>query len=93
VITAGRPIRSTEIATAAVIKKNDLVKMVYSQGAMQISTNGQAMSDGGQGSVIAVKNITSNKVIQATVQDASTVLIDSGEMRTSSISVGDVYEN
>jgi len=93
VITGGRPIRAHELEQAAVVKKNDLVKMVFNQGAMQISTSGQAMSDGGKGSVISVRNMASKKIVQATVEDSGTVIIDSGEARISSINVGDVYEN
>ena len=93
VISAGRPIRVQELEQPRIVKKNDLVKMVYNQGSMSISTSGQAVTDGIKGSVIGVRNIASNKVIQATVQDANTVIIDSGEMRTSSIGTGGVYEN
>lgn len=93
VISSGRPIRSTELEEAAVVKKNDMVKMVFNQGAMQISTMGQAMTDGGAGSVISVRNMASKKIVQATVKDASTVLIDNGETRTSSLTVSNIYEN
>lgn len=85
VISAGRPVRSMELEQPRVVKKNDLVKMVYNQGAMSISTSGQAMSDGIKGSMINVKNIASNKIVQAMVQDANTVVIGSGEMQTSSL--------
>ena len=93
VITAGRPVRGMELAQAAVVKKNDIVKMVYNDGGMSISTNGQVLSDGIQGSVVNVRNMASKKIIQATVQDNATVLIGGNEMKTSSISAGDIYEN
>lgn len=82
VISSARPIREQEVAKAALIKKNDLVKMVFKSGGMEISTTGQAVDDGRKGSVIAVKNLASKKVIQATVQDEDTVLIGTHTLQT-----------
>lgn len=76
VITSGRPIRSHELEQASVIKKNDIVSVLYRNGAMSISTKGQAIDGGAEGTVISVKNIESKKVVQARVLDASTVLIE-----------------
>jgi flagella basal body P-ring formation protein FlgA len=91
VISAGRPLRTHELEQAAVVKKNDLVKMIFNQGAMLISTSGQAMDDGGKGAVISVRNLTSKKIVQATVRDESTVIIDGGETRTSGLNARGVY--
>ncbi|MDX2073625.1 MAG: flagellar basal body P-ring formation chaperone FlgA [Alphaproteobacteria bacterium] len=94
IITAGRPIRLHELQQEAVIKKNDMVKMTFSQGAMEISTTGQAVEDGVQGSVIGVRNLTSKKIVQGTVHDANTVVISGGnETRISSLGAGGIYEN
>lgn len=92
VISSDRPIREQELGSAAAVKKNDAVKMVYNNGAMSISTTGLAMSDGAKGAVIMVKNLASKKLVQATVQDSSTVIIDNGEPKVSSIDAGGSYE-
>ncbi len=93
VISAGRPIRATELEQAAVVKKNGLVKMVYKDGGMAISTNGQAMTDGILGSVINVRNTESKKIVQGTVQDENTVVIGGGDLRMSNLEHGATYEN
>lgn len=95
VISPGRPIRAQELAQPMVVKKNDLVKMLYNQGSMSISTSGQAMMDGIKGSVISVRNLESKKIIQATIQDANTVIINSGDNAhlASNFAAGGVYEN
>jgi len=93
VISAGRPIRVQELAQPTMVKKNDMVKMIFNQGMMAISTNGQAMTSGAKGSVIGVKNLTSKKIVHGTVQDENTVLISSGEMQTSSLATGSAHEN
>lgn len=74
-ISAGRPIRSHEIAQPTVIKKNALVQMRYTSGPMEITTSGEAMSDGARGDVINVRNSASKKIIRAVVEDASTVSV------------------
>ena len=82
VISAGRPIREREIAQAPLVKKNDMVKMLFKRGGMEISTTGQVTADGRKGSVIAVKNLASKKLVQATVQDENTVLIGEESLKT-----------
>ena len=72
-ISPNRPIRSNEIGTPAVIKKNALVQMRYKIPNMEITTTGQAMADGAKGEAIEVKNTTSKKITRAVVVDSNTV--------------------
>lgn len=74
-IAAFRPIHNNEIASPAIVKKNAMVQMRYTMPGMQITASGQAMGDGAKGDVIEVKNTASKKVIQAVVEDSSTVTI------------------
>lgn len=74
-ISRARPIRETEISRPAVIKKNAMVEMRFTSPGMEISTSGQAMTDGAQGDVIGVRNLASKRVITAVVQDEKTVTI------------------
>ena len=72
-ISPNRPIRTNEIGTPAIIKKNALVQMRYKTTNMEITTSGQAMSDGAKGDAIEVKNTTSKKTTRAVVVDSNTV--------------------
>ncbi len=81
-ISAGRPIRSHELVEEAVVKKNTMVTMFYTQGAMQITTSGQAQSDGAIGSLIGVKNLSSGKIIQAVVTGDKSVEAGSGAFKS-----------
>ena len=74
-ITSGRPIRMSEIAQPAVLKKNALVQMRYNSPGMEITTTGQAMTDGSRGELIEVKNLTSKAVVHAVVENERGVLI------------------
>lgn len=74
-ISEGRPIRDTEISRPAVVKKDALVKMQFQAANLHITVSGQAMTDGAQGEVINVKNVNSNQVIRAVVQNSNTVQV------------------
>ena len=58
------------------IKKNDLITVVYKTDKMQITARGQARQDGVKGERIEVENTKSKKVLVGTVVDAETVYID-----------------
>lgn len=92
-ISAARPIRERELQRPQVVKRDDLVKIVYSQGAMEISTNGQAMDDGAQGALINVKNLQSDRIIQARVVNSAMVVIDHNVNQASLVSMRNNYAN
>ncbi len=85
VISPARPMRIHEIASPAIIKKNGLVKIRYATAGMEITTSGQAMADGAKGDTIDVRNISSRKVLQATVLDEGTVSISPPSVQTSQL--------
>lgn len=68
-----RPLRTSEVANPAVMKKDALIDMRYHTPGMDITAQGQAMMNGAKGDVITVRNINSKKVIRAVVEDAQTV--------------------
>ncbi len=74
-ISPKRPIRGSEIASPAMVKKNSMVTMRYVSGSMEITTTGQAMTDGSRGELIEVKNLTSKAVVHAVVENERGVLI------------------
>lgn len=78
-ISASRPIREHEISKPALVKKNNIVQMRYSAGGMEITATGQAMEDGTQGSMIAVRNLSSKKIVHALVEDATSVNVSPPE--------------
>jgi flagellar basal body P-ring formation protein FlgA len=84
-ISAGRAVRTQEIAMPTVIKKNAIVQMRYKNGTMEISTTGQVLNDGATGDVVMVKNTTSNKTVRAVVADEHTVDVMPGGVQTSKL--------
>lgn len=72
-ISSARPIRKTEVAFPALVKRNALVQMRYKTPTMEITTTGQAMADGAKGDVIEVKNTTSKIITRAVIASENTV--------------------
>ncbi len=72
-ISAGRPIRSNEVAPPALIKKNALVQMRYKTESMEITTEGQALANGAKGDVIDVRNVASKKIARAVITESNVV--------------------
>ena len=75
-VGAGQAIEQAHIGAPAVIHSGDLVRIYARKGALNISTQGQARTDGRLGETIQVKNITSNKLIHCRVDGPGTVSVE-----------------
>lgn len=75
-VGAGQAIEQAHIGAPAVIHSGDLVRIYARKGALNISTQGQARTDGRPGETIQVKNITSNKLIHCRVDGPGTVSVE-----------------
>ena len=76
IISPGRPIRVSEVSQPVMVKKGQTVAMHYTTPYMSIRTSGQALEDGAKGSLIRVKNNTSEKAISARVVAAGRVEVN-----------------
>jgi flagella basal body P-ring formation protein FlgA len=83
VISPNRPVRTSELSAPALIKKNALVQMRYKTQSMEITTTGQALSDGAKGDVIEVRNPVSKKITRAVVASGNIVDVLATSMETS----------
>jgi len=72
----GKIITDRDVGPKILIKKNDLITLVYKTDNMQITVRGQARQDGAKGDKIEVENTKSKKVLVGIVDDADTVSID-----------------
>ena len=75
-VSAGRPVEQAHIATPAVIRSGELVKIFARKGALNISTQGQARTDGRLGETIQVKNVASNKLVHCRVDGPGMVSVE-----------------
>jgi len=68
-------IHFTDIEPVPVIAKGEKVTLLYQGDNIRLQVKAEALSDGGVGQRIQVRNLQSNRKIAATVQDASTVVV------------------
>jgi flagellar basal body P-ring formation protein FlgA len=79
IISAVRPnqeITRTMLRDVPLIKKGRMVKMVLNNGFITITTVGQTQEDGGMGSSVRVKNVSSERIVYARVVGDSLVQVD-----------------
>ncbi len=74
-IYAGRPVRSGEVGQAALVKRNQVVPLVYASGGLMISTEGRALGRAGAGETIRVMNLGSRQTISGRVRDDGAVVV------------------
>ncbi len=63
----GRPVRFSDVGPPAVIKRNQIVAMIYRYGALSISTDGRALDRAGVGERVRVMNLDSRLTVTGTV--------------------------
>lgn len=75
-IRPNHEITRTMLREVPLVKKGRVVKMVLSNGSINITTVGQIQEDGGMGSSVRVKNISSQRIVYARVVGESLVQVD-----------------
>ncbi|MEM8569730.1 MAG: flagellar basal body P-ring formation chaperone FlgA [Pseudomonadota bacterium] len=71
----GRPILKGQIGTPALVERNQLVKMIFAQGPLNISTDGRVLDRGGVGENVRVMNLSSRQVVTGSVQPNGTIKV------------------
>ncbi|MGA2403444.1 MAG: flagellar basal body P-ring formation chaperone FlgA [Syntrophobacteraceae bacterium] len=68
-----QPLELKDLDKPLVLKRGDMVKIVYDQPGLSVTAKGQVNADGGVGDMLSVTNVTSQKRIYCKVVDARTV--------------------
>lgn len=74
-LNTGEPILQSDLVSQLMVKRGDVVNLLYTKGNLRISTQAQALADGEPGATIAVRNLQTKKQVYAVVKDGSTVEI------------------
>lgn len=74
-IYEGRPLHATMLQAPRVVGRNQIVRLRFRRGALQIDTEGRAMSDGAAGELIRVMNMDSRSTVTAQVMPDGTLAI------------------
>lgn len=60
-------LRTNDVQKAQLIKRNEMVLLIYETPAMSVTTRGKALSDGTMDDVIEIQNLSSKRSVSATV--------------------------
>ena len=74
-LNTGEPILQSDLASQLMVKRGDVVNLIYARGNLRIATQAQALSDGEPGATIAVRNLQTKKQVYAIVKNGTTVEI------------------
>ncbi|WPZ34163.1 flagellar basal body P-ring formation chaperone FlgA [Thalassobaculum sp. OXR-137] len=66
-LTAGVPVRLTDLKPNLMVTKGDLITLTVRTGTMTLTARGKAMESGTRGAVIRVTNTQSQKVVEARI--------------------------
>lgn len=75
-VSAGGEILSSMLREVPLVRRGKLVKIVLHRGPLQITTVGLPEEDGMAGSIVRIRNITSNRIIYARVLSDSLVGVE-----------------
>lgn len=73
---AGRPIHLGDIGAPAIVDRNDLVKIVFRQGGLEISTEGRSLGRGAEGDYVRVMNLASRTTINGRIRADGTIEVE-----------------
>lgn len=74
---AGRPIHPGDLAAPALIERNQIIPLIYRNGALTIKTDGRALARGSEGEAIRVLNLSSKVTVTAIVDTTGAAVVGS----------------
>ena len=66
-VYAGRPIFVEDTGNPTVVKRNDIIAIEFTKGALVISTDGRALDPGAVGDTIRIMNLKSRVILSAVI--------------------------
>lgn len=75
VLYSGRPIMAGDVGPAAIIERNQIVKLVYEIGTLSISADARALARAGPGDLLRVMNLTSKSTVSGIVAPDGSVYV------------------
>lgn len=77
-LRSGEPLRDTDTRAPLMVSRNAQVVIRLVHGPMTLTAQGKAEDEGARGDVIRVRNLQSNKTIEATITGPDTVAVNLG---------------
>lgn len=75
ILETGKPVRGAELQMPQLVNRGENVTIIYQEGPLSLSAKGKALSGGAYGQVVRVVNSSSNRSIDAVVNDLGVVTV------------------
>lgn len=72
-IYEGRPVKANLLRPPLLVTRNQIVRLKFESGSLQIATVGRALSQGGEGDLIRVMNMDTRSTVTARIEADGTV--------------------
>lgn len=79
------PLRASDIAAPVLVKKGALISLTYVLGGLRLSHQAVALASGGAGDVISVRNVESDRILKAIIQDRNLARVATSRIQQASI--------
>ncbi|OIQ33308.1 MAG: flagella basal body P-ring formation protein FlgA [Alphaproteobacteria bacterium MedPE-SWcel] len=73
---ASRPIHAGDIGAPAIVDRNDLVKLIFRHGGLEITTEGRSLGRGSEGEYIRVMNLSSRTTVTGRITASGNIEVD-----------------
>ncbi|MEC9196159.1 MAG: flagellar basal body P-ring formation chaperone FlgA [Pseudomonadota bacterium] len=74
-IYSGQPIYPAMLQDAALVERNQLVRLVYTAGGLAMQTDGRALDRGPEGALIRAMNLSSRTIVMGEVLKNGTISV------------------
>jgi flagella basal body P-ring formation protein FlgA len=87
-LRAGVPLSASDFAAPNLVARGEIVTIVYKRGGLLLTTRGKALENGAKDAAIPVVNLSSNRVLTATVTDRGAVAVATPAAPTGKLAMG-----
>ncbi|MFT7593168.1 MAG: flagella basal body P-ring formation protein FlgA [Paracoccaceae bacterium] len=63
----GRPVRMGDVGPAAIVGRNDVVTLIFTQGGLRIATEGRSLGRGAVGETVRAMNMASRTTVSGRI--------------------------
>jgi flagella basal body P-ring formation protein FlgA len=74
-LRADRPVAGSDIMRPLLVRKDDMVSIVYRQIGLTLTVRGRAISQGAEGDMVTVLNLQSNRMLRGTVGADGSIIV------------------
>lgn len=91
-LPADRPVRVGDLGKPLLVRKNEVVTIIFVTPGLMLKSQGRALADGAENEFVSVENAQSKRMVQATVQSPGVVVVTAASRATSTAAATSALE-